>query len=116
MAQSVFLSYARESASDAATKLYDALGGPEVLAFCDISDIEAGECLPESLSNVLLNSTVVVVFADSTYFTRWYCLRELRMALGPFEAALRDPIGKAGAGCASPYSAPPPADGSKTGA
>jgi len=37
----------------------------------------------------LLDAKVIVVFADETYFNRWYCLRESRTALAPFEALLR---------------------------
>lgn len=41
------------------------------------------------LVEAILGARVVVVFADETYFKRWYCLRELLLALSPFDALLK---------------------------
>jgi tetratricopeptide (TPR) repeat protein len=49
----------------------------------DTRDIEMGDHFPRVIIDALLASRVVVVFADDTYFDRWYCLRELRTALAP---------------------------------
>jgi len=86
---SVFISYARKTSRKPAEKLHRKLGGESGLAFLDTSDIEAGQHFPKILVEALLDAVVVVVFADETYFKRWYCLRELRTALAPFEALLR---------------------------
>ena len=41
----------------------------------------------------LLGASVVVIFAEPVYFTRWYCLRELNVALAAFNALVRRSIG-----------------------
>jgi TIR domain len=89
MAHPVFISYARKTSRELAEGLHRELGGESGLAFLDTSDIEAGEQFPKVLVDALLDAKVIVVFADETYFNRWYCLRELRTALAPFEALLR---------------------------
>jgi tetratricopeptide (TPR) repeat protein len=82
----VFISYARSTNAAAAHSLKDALGDD---AFLDKSDIEDGDQFPAAIVEALLRSRVVVVFADDVYFTRWYCLRELNIALTPYDLALR---------------------------
>lgn len=79
MRQKVFISYARQSSSREAKALQEALGAGT--AFMDVSDIETGATFPAKLMEALLDAHVVVVFADRIYFSRWYCLRELRVAL-----------------------------------
>jgi hypothetical protein len=88
MAHPVFISYARRTSREAAEKLHAALGDE---AFLDSSDIEDGELFPRAIIEALLASRVVVVLADEVYFTRWYCLRELRTALAPYDVLLRTP-------------------------
>jgi tetratricopeptide (TPR) repeat protein len=88
MAHSVFISYARRTSREAAQALHLALGDD---AFLDSSDIEDGEQFPRAIIEALLASRVVVVLADEVYFTRWYCLRELRTALAPYDVLLRTP-------------------------
>lgn len=88
MAHPVFISYARRSSLEAAQALHRALGDE---AFLDSSDIEGGEQFPRAIIEALLASRVVVVLADEVYFTRWYCLRELRTALAPYDVLLRTP-------------------------
>ena len=78
--KSVFISYARSASAPQAKALHRALGSQ---SFLDESDIELGARFPKVLVDALLGSRVVVVFADEAYFQRWYCLWELRTALGP---------------------------------
>jgi tetratricopeptide (TPR) repeat protein len=86
----VFISYARKTSAPYAVALYSRLREtPAIPAFLDTSDIEAGDRFPNVLADALLRSTVVVVFVEDVYFDRWYCLRELRTALAPFDLALR---------------------------
>jgi tetratricopeptide (TPR) repeat protein len=82
---SVFISYARSSARSEAEALQQVLGQD---AFLDSADIEAGQPIPTGVVDALLGARMVVVFADTTYFTRWYCLREFDVALAPFNALL----------------------------
>ena len=89
MPHPVFISYARKTSREPAEALHRELGGESGLAFLDTSDIDAGEQFPKVLIDALLDAKVIVVFADETYFNRWYCLRESRTALAPFEALLR---------------------------
>jgi len=81
----VFLSYARSSTRPQAAALHEALGGDaEGLAFLDSSDIEYDERFPPRLIDALFDAELIVVFADPIYFTRWYCLLELRAAMAPY--------------------------------
>src|ERR1700736_3585886 len=89
MPHPVFIPYARKTSREPAGGLHRELGGESGLAFLDTSDIEAGEQFPKLLVDALLDAKVIVVFADETYFNRWYCLRELRTGLAPFKALLR---------------------------
>jgi hypothetical protein len=77
----VFISYARNTSAALAEALHRELGGDTGLAFLDTSDIETLQKFPAEISDALLAAKVVVVFADETYFTRWYCLREFETAL-----------------------------------
>jgi tetratricopeptide (TPR) repeat protein len=81
MSHSVFISYARQSSRRHAKELQKALGGE--MAFLDTSHIETGERFPAKLVDALLSARVLVLFADETYFQRWYCLWELRTSLTP---------------------------------
>jgi hypothetical protein len=89
MPHSIFISYARKTSRESAEALRRELGGEDGLAFLDTTDIEAGEHFPKAQIEALLDAKVVVVFVNETCFKRWYCLRELRTALAPFEALLR---------------------------
>src|SRR5262245_34037965 len=81
----VFLSYARSTDRDHARAVFDALGDDTGgLAFLDTEHIEALEEFPQRLIDSLLQSRVVVIFANPTYFKRWYCVLELRAAIAPF--------------------------------
>ena len=81
----VFLSYARSTDRDHARAVFDALGGDsEGLAFLDTEHIEPLQEFPQRLIDALVQSRVVVIFANPTYFKRWYCVLELRAAIAPF--------------------------------
>src|ERR1039458_515000 len=90
----VFISYARKTSTAPAKALHRELGGDTGLAFLDTSDIETLQKFPAEISDALLAAKVVVVFADETYFTRWYCLREFETALAPFQALARSAAGE----------------------
>src|SRR5512147_1135127 len=88
MQRPVFISYARRASATHAEALHRALNGA---AFLDTTDIEAGEQFPRILIDALFAAKAVVIFAEEVYFERWYCLRELRTALAPYDLALRRP-------------------------
>jgi tetratricopeptide (TPR) repeat protein len=85
----VFISYARKTSRAYAEALHRELGGDTGLAFLDTSEIETLQKFPAEISDALLAAKVVVVFADETYFTQRYCLREFETALAPFQALVR---------------------------
>ncbi len=78
----VFISYSRSTSREYAEALQQALGSE--VAFLDTSSVDLGEQFPSALVDALLNARVIVAFCDEVYFTRWYCLWELRTALSPF--------------------------------
>jgi hypothetical protein len=86
-AKPIFLSYAREASKEFVPQLYAKLGPEQV--FLHTEEIEHGNLFPRTLSEALLNARVVVVFLGTAYFSRWYCLRELNLALLPFNIAAR---------------------------
>ncbi|MEA2686984.1 MAG: hypothetical protein QOE93_2179, partial [Actinomycetota bacterium] len=69
----------------------DELGGD---AFLDSADIDAGEPIGAGVVEALLGARVVVVFVGQSYFTRWYCLRELGVALASFNALVERGAGR----------------------
>jgi tetratricopeptide (TPR) repeat protein len=78
----VFLSYARSATRPFAEAVQRELGSN--IAFLDTEEIEHGDHFPQRLIDALLACRIVVIFADQTYFTRWYCILEFRAALAPF--------------------------------
>ena len=58
--------------------------------FFDEADLDAGDQLPAGIVDGLFGAGVVVCFCDEAYFSRWYCLREFHVALGAFNALVRD--------------------------
>ncbi len=90
MTQPVFLSYARRVSRSDALGLYDALGGDaEGLTFLDTEEIEHGDQFPARIVDALLAARVVVLFIEPTYFTRWYCEYEFRLACRPYLEAIK---------------------------
>lgn len=87
--QDVFISYARKASTQSAGRLRTSLESLGITAFMDSTDLEFGERFPGALARAILASRIVVVFAEDQYFQSWYCLRELRTALGPFDLAMR---------------------------
>ena len=90
----VFISYAHTTSRAHAEALHRELGGEKGLAFLDTSDIETLQKFPAEISEALLAAKVVVIFADETYFRRWYCLREFDLALTPFHKLARSGAGE----------------------
>ena len=87
----VFISYARGASALEARALHAAL---PATSFLDQDDLQSGDPFPVRLAETLLDSRIVVVFADDAYFRSWYCDWELDAALGPYALALaahRDP-------------------------
>jgi tetratricopeptide (TPR) repeat protein len=82
----VFISYARQTASDAARQLHSALTAAGIQTFLDTRDIGTGERVPEGVVEALFASTVFAVFVDAVYFTRRYCVEELAVALAAYRA------------------------------
>ncbi len=91
----VFISYARKSANEQAKALYEALGGNEGLAYLDTQKIEDGDRFPTQLANAILTARLFVAFVDDSYFRSWFCLRELRTALAPFDRLICSPASQA---------------------
>lgn len=86
----VFLSYARASSRAAARAVCDELGGPDAgLVFLDTEQVDYGVTFPRALANALLDARVAVLFLDDDYFSRWYCLLEMRLALIAYHKASR---------------------------
>lgn len=85
----VFISYARFTHAEEARRLHDALVGVGVPVFLDEADLDAGDQLPAGIVDGLFGAGVVVCFCDEAYFSR-YCLREFHVALGAFNALVRD--------------------------
>jgi tetratricopeptide (TPR) repeat protein len=69
--------------------VYEELGRLGMPAFLDTSDIEHGTEFPTRILDALMDANVFLIIADPIYYTRWYCVRELRIALAPYEQALR---------------------------
>src|SRR5215469_5433186 len=82
-------SYSRKASAESAKKLKARLESVGITAFMDSSNLELGERFPGALAHAILASRIVVVFVEDRYFQSWYCLRELRTALGPFDLAMR---------------------------
>jgi tetratricopeptide (TPR) repeat protein len=91
MSHDVFISYARASSSQEASALRDHLKAAGVEAFLDTSDLDAGELFPQALVEAILDARIVALVLDERYLQRWYCLREMRTALGPYDFVLRSP-------------------------
>ena len=86
----VFISYARSTHAGGARRLREALVAGGVPVFLDEADLDAGDPLPAGIVDGLFGAGVVVCFCDEAYFSRWYCLREFHVALGAFNALIRD--------------------------
>jgi hypothetical protein len=76
-----FISYARTPSSAAAVALRDALQNKFASVFLDTSDIEDAAEFPRAIVDGILEATVFLAIVDSSYTRRWYCLRELQLAM-----------------------------------
>lgn len=84
MAYDVFLSYSRAASRPHALALHEALCGTFApgQVFLDTNDIAPGAQFPDELAAAVAAARAVVVFADTLYFARPWCVRELEAALG----------------------------------
>ena len=87
----VFISYARASAGEAAHALLDTLQQAGVDTYLETEEIPSGAPFPKHLAEAMRASQVVVIFADSTYFTRPWCVYEFLVAIAPYR---QEPDGK----------------------
>jgi hypothetical protein len=86
----VFFSYARQTSRESILAAYQATGGSDSgLVFLDIEQVDYGDAFPEAIADALLDARVAVLFLDATYFSRWYCLLEMRLAIAPYLNATR---------------------------
>ncbi len=85
----VFISYARRASREHAVALRDALAEAGIAAFLDTDAIEDGDRFPQRLVDGVLDTRAFVLFADPVYFQRWYCIRELKLALAAYEELVR---------------------------
>jgi hypothetical protein len=51
--------------------------------------MDVDEPIASEVVDAVLQATVMVVFANIGFFTHWYCLRELNVALAAFNALVR---------------------------
>jgi TIR domain len=82
-----FISYARQTSSDAANRLAGALAPGNDKVFLDRAAIELSAEFPAAIIEALLDAQLFIVLLDSAYVTRWYCLRELQIAVAARERA-----------------------------
>ena len=67
----VFISYARTSSLSEAHNLSEQLTGNGLSVFIDDRSIPIGSNFPKDIAESLLNSKLMVIFADPTYFERF---------------------------------------------
>ena len=87
----VFISYSRLTA----TRHAEALAG-ELIAegvWLDDTAVAAGDDIADGVIDGVLGAKVLVALLDERYLTRWYCRRELELALAPWQAAWRRGLG-----------------------
>ncbi len=84
----VFISYARSSAKEQATALKDALIEKGVKVFLDEKEIPAGGTFPTYLADALIDTRLVIVFADETYFSKTWCVYEFKVCIAPCQHAM----------------------------
>lgn len=86
MPHEVFISYARGASFAAAQRLEGDLRAADIDAFLDLREIPFGAAFPAVLTDALLDSRVVLVFADARYFERPWCVHELRLLTAAWRA------------------------------
>jgi hypothetical protein len=83
----VFISYARATMQEAARQLRDKLSGSALKVFLDEREIPYGSPFPQDIADGLLDSRIVIVFIDETYFRRPWCVYEFQVITAPYRAA-----------------------------
>ncbi|TQV89656.1 toll/interleukin-1 receptor domain-containing protein [Aliikangiella coralliicola] len=77
----VFISYARTSSFDEAHQFAALLTDNGISHFIDDRSIPLGSRFPQDIAKSLLNSRVMVVFVDSVYFERYWCVCEYQLGI-----------------------------------
>jgi len=86
----VFISYARQSGAAAAEGIREALVDRCASVFLDQTSVEFASVFPRAIIDALFNAQVFVIVLDALYVTRWYCIRELKIALAAQERAAKN--------------------------
>ncbi|MBL3528889.1 MAG: tetratricopeptide repeat protein [gamma proteobacterium endosymbiont of Lamellibrachia anaximandri] len=88
MTTDVFISYAHAGgAKESVRKLERLLSKAGLDVFLDEREIPFGSPFPHDISEALLESRQVVLFIDSAYFTRPWCVYEFQAVTAPYRAA-----------------------------
>ncbi|MBA1445992.1 MAG: tetratricopeptide repeat protein [Chromatiales bacterium] len=88
MITDVFISYAHAGgAKESVRKLERLLSKAGLNIFLDEREIPFGSPFPHDISEALLESRQVVIFIDSAYFTRPWCVYEFQAVTAPYRAA-----------------------------
>ena len=83
----VFISYARTSSSSESIQLSELLTDKGFSVFLDHRSIPTDSNFPKDIAESLLNSKLMVIFADPTYFERFWCVCEYQIGLTPYRKA-----------------------------
>ncbi len=87
MAVDVFISYAHATAQAATRRLREELTASGLRVFLDEREIPYGSAFPRDIADALLQSRLVVVFADEVYFRRPWCVYEFQTIVAPYRSA-----------------------------
>ncbi len=87
MPKDVFISYAHTTAQKAARRLRDELAKNDLDVFLDAREIPYGNPFPRDIADGLLDSRLIIVFADEAYFQRPWCVYEYQVITAPYRAA-----------------------------
>jgi tetratricopeptide (TPR) repeat protein len=82
----VFISYAHATTQTAARRLRDELAKGGLTIFLDERQIPYGDPFPRDIADGLLDSRMVVVLADETYFQRPWCVYEYQLITAAYRA------------------------------
>ncbi len=83
----VFISYAHATTQAATRQLRDELAKGGLQVFLDEREIPYGNPFPRDIADGLLDSRLIIVFADETYFRRPWCVYEFQVITAPYRAA-----------------------------
>lgn len=83
----VFISYAHATMQAATRQLRDELTRGDLEVFLDEREIPYGNPFPRDIADGLLDSRLIIVFADEIYFQRPWCVYEYQVITAPYRAA-----------------------------